>query len=192
MKFLLVATKYCDKGKYSIDEKNIRELPDIVLLAKKLGFDSLNAQYMRVYEGLDMDLQSLEGEVDLTKKYIDKARDVASHIGLQFTPPQDLSCERHEISRLCNNPWDFINIWPSGEVLPCTGWFGENPIADLKTHSFTDIWNGPEYKKLKVSLETHEDLMPCYNNCQACITDKVGKDMFKKIKMTKRPTMQKQ
>ena len=160
---------------------NIRELPEIVKMAKKLGFDRLSAEYMRIFDGLGMEEESLEDEPELTMKYIGNAKEVAKQEGLLFYPPADLTNERCESVRLCRRPWTFVNIWPTGQILPCEAWFNNKPIGDLKEKTFQEIWNGDEYKKLRNSLEKQHDLNENCIQCHGWISDKAGKNQFKKI-----------
>ena len=54
--------------------QNIEELPEIVTLAWRLGVEELNFFHAVVYQGLDMEGQSLVGHKELSNRYLERAR----------------------------------------------------------------------------------------------------------------------
>jgi len=173
-------------GNVVLMKKNIRELPEIVRLAKKIGILSLSAEYMRIFNGLQISEESLENEPNLTKKYISVAKETAREMGILFSPPQDLTEKKYDPLTICRRPWEFINVWPTGEVIPCESWYGEKPIGDLSRQTFDEMWGSVAYRDLRRAIETKEGLLPCCASCHGFLSREVGKDVFKKITFFKK------
>jgi len=53
--------------------------------------------------------------------------------------------------QICTDPWRKFSIDWQGVVFPCCMW-KEDPIGDLRTQSFQEIWNSQRYGTLRESL----------------------------------------
>jgi len=172
------------KGNIVLMKKNIRELPEIVKLASEYGFIELNAEFMRIYDGLNMEEQSLQDEPDLAHKYIEEARKIAEDLGIALYAPSVMSEGNPGFKSICQRPWNFINIWPSGEVIPCDGWRGGPPLGNLFHTDFEKIWNGMSYRILRRSLLTGKGLnFPCAS-CNAFLSKETSPEVFKENSYT--------
>jgi len=168
------------KGNIVLMKKNIEELPDIVKLGKELGFVELNAEFMRIYDGLQMEEQSLENDSELARKYIEESREIADKLGIPFNAPGISSEDNPKFQTVCERPWNFINIWPSGDVVPCDGWRGAPPLGNLFNTNFEKIWNGSAYKNLRKSIINGINLNSPCRACNAFLSKKTSPDIFKK------------
>lgn len=62
----------------------------------------------------------------------------------------------------CMDPWRKVSFDWRGQVFPCCAWEGE-PIGDIDKASFHDIWNSPEYRRLRKGLTEGPMPDPCRN-----------------------------
>lgn len=63
---------------------------------------------------------------------------------------------------LCPKPWDTIAIHPNGDAYPCMAWSRE-PIGNLATHSFDEIWNGSALSALRQEFTETQAGVDCLN-----------------------------
>jgi radical SAM protein with 4Fe4S-binding SPASM domain len=60
----------------------------------------------------------------------------------------------HPIDRLkCQQPLAWVEVGADGGVYPCCQMAKRHPMGNLRTHTFAQIWNGPEYRRLLDGLE---------------------------------------
>jgi MoaA/NifB/PqqE/SkfB family radical SAM enzyme len=85
----------------------------------------------------------------------ERAEDVAKK-NVHFTAVEEKQ------TRDCLDPWKIAFVQASAEIRPCC--FFEETIGSLQKNSLEEIFNGDEYKKLRLELLTG-DLRP---NCETC------------------------
>lgn len=74
--------------------------------------------------------------------------------------------ENKVFSRVCNQPFSFICIFPNGEVRPCTNIDAPTILGNVKNETLYDIWNG---KKRKSYLQFHlEGNRLMHKVCKEC------------------------
>jgi len=70
----------------------------------------------------------------------------------------------------CDAPWKQFNVRPDGTVTPCCFWYTGESLGDLKRQSFTEVWEGPAYRRLRWEL-----LSGNYGpNCANCAVRGIG------------------
>jgi radical SAM protein with 4Fe4S-binding SPASM domain len=63
----------------------------------------------------------------------------------------------------CTDPWRKISFDWQGMVYPCCMW-KEQPIGDMRTHTFAQIWNSDAYRRLRETLTAG----PLTKSCAEC------------------------
>ncbi|MBN1867229.1 radical SAM protein [Candidatus Sumerlaeota bacterium] len=59
----------------------------------------------------------------------------------------------------CGTPWNYVAVKTDGSIVPCC--FLSTSMGNLKTQSFMEAWNGPEYRALRRSLATRRYRADC-------------------------------
>jgi radical SAM protein with 4Fe4S-binding SPASM domain len=162
---------------------NIEELPALVRLAHELRVEGVIAVHMVPYDNTTTRPESLVHHKALCNRMLDEARVVAKKYRVRVRFPENFSNTAvaglvpaprwfHEIltvdaSRsICQFPWHWIGIDPSGWVNPCGWWYGEQPMGNIGWESFEDIWNGERYRALRAEHRCGA-LRPNCLNCPA-------------------------
>jgi radical SAM protein with 4Fe4S-binding SPASM domain len=84
-----------------------------------------------------------------------------------------------ESNRVCAYPWQQFQIDLPGDVIPCCFWSGYSsraqPLGNTNRNTIDEIWNGPEYRRLRLKLVNNdtEDL-PCHD----CLAYKWGQGQY--------------
>ena len=76
-----------------IMRNNVSELPALVLLGHSLGVDEIKAVHLAAYNE-DMKKQCLFYHQDIANHYLDKARDIASDVGIKVTFPDNFGTKQ--------------------------------------------------------------------------------------------------
>lgn len=135
--------------------QNIEELPDYIQFAKEIGFSDVGVTYLIVCSPQHFDY-SLYFHQDLANRMILKAKRVAEYIGIRFTAPplfgveQDVAVPYPDKTK-CYAPWTEVVITSEGRLGPCCFWDGTK-MGSLKENTFTEIWNGEGYRKLRATI----------------------------------------
>ena len=59
----------------------------------------------------------------------------------------------------CSVPWGHVALRPEGVINPCC--YSNRNMGSLKDATFEEIWNGPEYKKLRLELLNNQRPKGC-------------------------------
>jgi MoaA/NifB/PqqE/SkfB family radical SAM enzyme len=143
--------------------RNIEELPDIVTLAWRLGVEELNFFHAAIYDGLDMEKESLVHHKELSNEYLGRARARAHELGLRIVHnPSPFKLEGSASARhprpaagrddepYCHFPFFHLSIDSSGRVRPCPFSHGEPPLGVVSPETPIDtIWLGPAITELR-------------------------------------------
>jgi len=62
----------------------------------------------------------------------------------------------------CRAPWETLAIHPNGDVYPCMAWT-RPPAGNLRTETFSEIWNGPRLGALRREFEDQRPGIDCLN-----------------------------
>lgn len=164
---------------------NIRELPEFVDLAAKLGATAVNAVHMVSFEGLGMERDSCSFLKGTTNEMLTRARTRSRNHGLQFTAPQLFNegaahtsytkikdrfglPASHTTERAghCPFPWHFAAIDMQGNIVPCGWWTHQSGMGNIKSDSFLSIWNNEIYQNLRAEHKSGVLRKVC-RNCPA-------------------------
>ncbi|APW61970.1 Putative mycofactocin radical SAM maturase MftC [Paludisphaera borealis] len=149
---------------------NITELPDFVRLANDLQVKSVGGVHLVPFEGTDTRLESLEGHKELCNRMLDEARAIGKEYGINTYFPANFDLEstdraptrndslpalpvgvgegENRVSR-CQFPWHWVGVLPNGDVRPCGWWYGEQPMGNIRSQTFEEIWNSERYEELR-------------------------------------------
>ncbi len=145
---------------------NIEELPDLVRLAAELGVEEVYAQRLVLTgHGVAQRAYSLHGRSGpLLRDVVARAEAIAAETGvaLRASGRQPIlesfaaSDDPHP-QRGCWRPWRSAVVTASLKVLPCciasfTQSYAELELGDLRTQTWSDIWNGAAYRRLRNGL----------------------------------------
>jgi radical SAM protein with 4Fe4S-binding SPASM domain len=169
---------------------NISELPGLVRLAAELGVDEVFAtHYMPSLEG--QRYQSLFYHQQTANAVFDECRAIARETGVVVHVPPNYHIKplgQEETLRIrvrdrygvrdagdrgdgdkaraasddippCAHPWTSVSIDEKGQVFPCCQ--SNLLMGDLRTQTFSEIWNGRRYLKLRETVNTEKALPDC-------------------------------
>ena len=145
---------------------NIAELSKFVVMARKLGVDSIYVAYMAVHHP-DVYEESLYHDQERSDELMLTAAQVAKEVGMPLTLPplfrQDEKAEGLGNFRtgrgLCHEPWHSMFLWPDGNVSMCCG--GGEPCGNLAEHTFPEMWNHPARVKARTRVNTPNPPKAC-------------------------------
>lgn len=168
---------------YVLMKSNIHELPEFIELAHRLGVVEVQTQHMVIFTNVVRD-EALVFHKELSNRYVEEARKRAQQLGIRFFHPplftiqsdqavaaapmvdgkifmqeneNDFERKTHPIipdgMQLCTDPWRKLFIDWQGQVFPCCVW-KEQPLGDLRTNGFKEIWHSPAYRNLRAGLTT--------------------------------------
>ncbi len=130
----------------TLQKKNFMELPDIVRLARAVGAVSVGTVPLVPYEGLDLTGETIDPASPAVSEQIRLASSIAADLGLIFNPPYP-PASNGEVS--CPYLKNWIYIDPDGRINPCPYWDTAEPLGNLNSLSFNEIWEGPAYQDLR-------------------------------------------
>lgn len=152
-------------------KRNLKEVEEFLLLAKEIGADEINFCHMVMYEGLEVQKESLFYFKEEANYAIDKIKEICNKLQLKLGYcPEKFSLEKEDSEPLrpqrkfCKSPWNVIAITANGDILPCTYGWRHEIMGNIKREKFSDIWNNAKFLKLRYQMLTG-NLPQC---CLAC------------------------
>ncbi len=161
---------------FTVMKKNVRELPDFVRLAGKIGASAVNVQRLVHYgQGLAVQEQSLYGSLSaLEAEALAEATRLSQDLGIALSasgdaaPEASLTPEERERPWAgCQRPWSLSYVTANGNVLPCciSPWTAKDYagliLGNALAEPLVEIWNGERYQAFRTKFETHEAPDPC-------------------------------
>lgn len=139
-------------------KRNVKELPQLIEKASKVGVSQINVFHMNVWEEAHIK-ESLIYCPELTKEIFSRAKNKANELGLKLDVPVEISENQYRKSSKngncqtpkCYQPWSYCYIRNDGLVQACC--YSEDLImGNLLKQSFEEIWNGKLYHALRASV----------------------------------------
>jgi MoaA/NifB/PqqE/SkfB family radical SAM enzyme len=149
---------------------NIEQLPDFVRMAENLGAESVNVGFLQVYSR-DLASESLFFHQELSDRCMRMALDTAKETGVKVYLPGFFGGGGETEYRplltdsKCVEPYGFVYVRAEGTLGPCC--VNDARLGLLAGNSFTDLWNGPEYRQFRRVVSTPEQDL----NCQHCMLE---------------------
>ncbi len=161
---------------FTVMKNNLRELPDFLRLAGKIGAAEVNVQRLIYYgQGMAVQEQSLYGTLTaLEAQMLAEAVRLSQELGILLkasgdtTPEASLTPEERQRPWAgCQRPWSLSYVTANGNVLPCciSPWTAKNYagliLGNAFRESFAEIWNGERYQRFRTQFESSEAPDPC-------------------------------
>jgi radical SAM protein with 4Fe4S-binding SPASM domain len=154
-----------------ITQKNIHELPQIVALVKRLGFDDITIQPHLTSWGKEEMIAHTDDiqvtmESDLFVTQLDQAQQLATAEGIEL---KINASNRFCRDQPCGWPWNSSYIAVNGDVVPCCVIADANvaKMGNVFEQDFSEIWNSEAYQELRDRITKHD--LPDY--CKHCYVD---------------------
>ena len=148
--------------------RNVDELPALVRLAHGLGVDKLFVQNLsHSFSDTDpagsyADIRRFAGEEALwrgddgpARRRFEEARAVADELGFDLRLPRvEEQAAEDALARGCDWPFESVYVTHRGQVQPCCMVMGadRSVLGNLETETFTEVWNGAEYRAFRRGL----------------------------------------
>ncbi len=158
-------------------KRNIRELPELVKIAAKLGVQSVILQEMGEYEDTRGESVAFHYR-DLGKEVYEEAATLGRELGVDvalFPPDQfdDSSLHinpargnRDDVIRIppgyrkdCDVPWKETVVTTEGDVLPCCS--ASKPMGNILQTPFEEIWVSQPYQSFRRRLLSSDPPLMC-------------------------------
>ncbi len=130
----------------TLQKSNLYELPGILKLASGVGAVSVGIVPLVPFAGLNMTGETIDLDSPEVSGQIRLADDIADELGIIFNTPSANAPEKRSVCPYLDN-WVYID--PDGMINPCPHWNTSEPLGDMSSESFHDIWNGPAYMALR-------------------------------------------
>jgi len=152
--------------------RNIAELPEVVEMAARHGFDHVGATFVQVRERVGFE-ESLLFHRERANRYLDLARSRAQDLGIDLCAPRNFDLEQRPYLRpsvatdgykKCVFPWERMRVFPDGRVIPCCHL--DLSAGNIFAAPLDDVWNGRVYRELRDALRNGRPDMP--DRCKHC------------------------
>jgi MoaA/NifB/PqqE/SkfB family radical SAM enzyme len=184
--------RFCVCFVVTLQRRNIRELPDIVRLAGRMGVEQVFAHHVSTDMIPHKDI-TLDHDPELSDALIEEAFVSASEVGIYLEAPEPFSDEAVLMERLdqmrltlppnrmtqyhrhsygpgrrytCSVPWCEIYFKVDGRARFCCLHHEERNIGSLEENEFEEIWLGPHYRELRSTVNS--DHPPRYCHPSVC------------------------
>lgn len=152
----------------SVSKDNIREIPQLIDIAKSLGVDGVVLRRLLRLGYGPSDIESKK-QLELLRSYEHYGKSRGLHVTLLF--PEELFSTSKVKKTHCWWLWRAIYLTVDGDVFPCCIFPHHTGIAygNVMRQSVREIWNNEMYKRLRVHLRSGNLCAPC----NACPTTRV-------------------
>ena len=146
---------------------NLDEIPDIVRLAKEVGFGEVKVHGINNEGG-----PGIEEYADRCRQVFEESIRLGRELGLHrveipalnllppSSPPASEGSASPPLDTRCREPWKTVNIAHDGNVYPCCI-LPMDPLGNLNDQTFEEIWNGAAYQELRKTINGPEPPNPC-------------------------------
>jgi len=154
-------------------ERNIREFPKMIELARKLEVESVEGTHVTIHDkGLKN--ESLVYHKELANRYIMEAKRKADELNVHLNIPplfnkvEDVHSEALKYNsrsgfKTCPFLWKRAYIEWNGDVVPCCV-PGHPVMGNVKEKSFGEIWNNELYQEMRKRSNT-DNPFDCCKHC---------------------------
>ena len=159
-------------------KETVRELPEFVRLAARIGVKEVHLQRL-VFDdtGFGMarsDMSLFESTRDEEQHWIGQATAVGAELGVTLdasgaTEP-GVSLKKQSEDQpwsMCRRPWSLMYFTAHGRALPCciapfsARGYDSYTLGDATQQTLREIWNGPAYQDFRASLTSDTPPKPC-------------------------------
>ncbi len=130
----------------------VDEFPEFVRLVHRVGFDAARASHLQVYTP-DLHDESLWWDKPRFNAIQASAVQIAHELGVRLYIDRAFEDRReHPGTAFCNLPWQASYVLANGDVLACC--VPGLKMGNLHEQSMEEIWNGPNYRELRRTVNT--------------------------------------
>ncbi|MCP4264621.1 MAG: radical SAM protein [Candidatus Brocadiaceae bacterium] len=145
--------------------RNIRELPDMITLARDLGIREVKVVYFTVFKA-DLQHESLFNRQKEVSEVFTKFNELAERFNIKLKLPEIQGKSKAGTMRhkRCPFPWRDIFVGSDGFVRPCQS--SPQKLSNVKQYKdIEELWNAKKIRDLRQSVN-NESLMP--EQCHVC------------------------
>ena len=146
-------------------KESVPNLEEAIRFAKKHEF-SQGVQITPLFAvGDDQTQVTYESDPEYFEAYYQKGAKLAKELGVPFWIISDPKAQK-EGPVFCYDPWESINIEPSGDIYPCS--VSTQKMGNVNDQSIEEIWNGKVYQDFRSRVnvmgpEQNDDCKNCIN-----------------------------
>jgi radical SAM protein with 4Fe4S-binding SPASM domain len=155
--------------------QNIRELPELIKLAKELDVVTVIVEHLWVFDAAIIQ-ETLFLDQELMHTIFNQARETARELNINLRLPSEEPikfCEPAVLRQsgltqfnylieenttpnsapasVCLEPWRIAIVYWNGDVSPCC--YTDRVMGNLRQHSFREIWNNTEYRSFRRNIK---------------------------------------
>lgn len=155
---------------------NIKELTEIINIAKRLNISDVLIQYFNAsaIHPLSVQKESLKYDKKLANSQLALAKEKADEAGVnleisfyntgEVKKIYNVKSSGSRFPRKCFMPWESISVRANGDVTPCCA-SGEI-MGNIVRDGFWDVWNGAKYRRFRRRINTDFPPLDCRNCVQ--------------------------
>lgn len=151
---------------------NIKNFPDFVDFAGKLGVDGISVNYMTAYNPSHLKLSCFFKQ-KITNRMFYEAEERAARLNISLNIPPKFGTNGNDSKYpRCSDPWKYLYVETEGPIFPCC--YAGAHIGYLYRDDFQDVWNGDYYRNLRKSLvegKAEGWCKYCYKNKPSNVND---------------------
>lgn len=142
---------------FVITKQNVKELPDLLLLASKMGIRRVELSYLIMWSEKLLKYSPFELNIN---GYLEEAQKIAKKEGILLDIPHTTGNKLN-----CDSPWKYAYIRWDGVVQACC--FSDKLVmGNLNESEFDEIWNNKRYQILRRKIRKKD--YPS-EDCKTCI-----------------------
>ena len=154
---------------FTIFRDNISEVTALMRISVQLGVDRVSITHFVPWQESHRH-QSLVYHRELANQMLEKTEKLARELNLKADIPRPFRIDKNQDKPIlngirplspCYHPWRSVSINEKGDVMPCCA--TSVVLGSLESSSFSEIWNGRKYKKLRKTVNSSRPLSFCRN-----------------------------
>lgn len=140
--------------------RNIEELPLYVDLARRLGADCIQVNYLLVTsEDTGLDGEAMFFHQDLYDYAVSVSKLKAAKFGIRLNHQPLFSEPEKQAMTRCLRPWEHLNVSKDGEVQICCG--GSPSLGNMFAQGFARVWNSRKMVEFRARVNTDNPPQAC-------------------------------
>lgn len=144
---------------FTLMASTLHEWPDFLRMAAEIGVKVVLARHLEAYTA-DMEEESLWHDKRRYNEAMASAMALAEELGVTLGAPSAFMIRPDRIGhRPCPEPWRSAVLLGNGDVSACC--VPGMVMGNLNETSLEDIWNGPRYQTLRMTVNTEHAPAPC-------------------------------